>query len=231
MLPGRLKWKSWGTETLCSEKYFPDGAGQLVSFRKMWVWIWNVTWNSWASTALMICIKFKARVRWENEILSSWFLDPSKGSSSWSWRTGSDQMLELNECNGIKGGAAKKKKGIVTLGSHTLLPLARYPQGMWAMQRPPEKCCLSFLGWLVVWRSWGLGLQTQRQIWHFHLFGSTLPGSVFKLKEGKLKSNIWRKFLPVRVVRPLHILSREAMDAQSLKMLKTRLDGALRILV
>lgn len=39
-------------------------------------------------------------------------------------------MLELNEYNGIKGGAAKKKEGIVTLGSHSLLPSARYPQGM-----------------------------------------------------------------------------------------------------
>ena len=51
----------------------------------------------------------------------------------------------------------------------------------------------------------------------------------FKLKEGKFRLYIRKKFLTVRVVRPWNRLPREVMDAPSLETLKVRLDGSLRV--
>ena len=48
----------------------------------------------------------------------------------------------------------------------------------------------------------------------------------YRLKKGKLRLDIWKKFFTVRVVRHWHRLSREVVDALSLEMLKARLDGA-----
>ncbi|KFO55744.1 hypothetical protein N302_01111, partial [Corvus brachyrhynchos] len=53
----------------------------------------------------------------------------------------------------------------------------------------------------------------------------------FKLKESRSKLDIRKKFFTVRVVRHWHRLPREAVDAPSLEVFKTRLDGALRNLV
>ena len=50
----------------------------------------------------------------------------------------------------------------------------------------------------------------------------------FKLKEGKFKLDIRKKFFfTIRVVRHWHRLPREVVDAPSLQTLKVRLDGAL----
>ncbi|KFQ25891.1 hypothetical protein N332_13551, partial [Mesitornis unicolor] len=49
----------------------------------------------------------------------------------------------------------------------------------------------------------------------------------FKLKEGRFRLDIRKKFFTVRVVRHWHRLPREAVDAPSLKVLKARLDKAL----
>jgi len=52
-------------------------------------------------------------------------------------------------------------------------------------------------------------------------------GDGFKVKEGRFRLDIRKKFFTLRVVRHWHSLPREAVAAPSLAVLKTRLDGAL----
>ncbi|GAB0183411.1 hypothetical protein GRJ2_000806400 [Grus japonensis] len=56
-------------------------------------------------------------------------------------------------------------------------------------------------------------------------------GDGFKLKEGRFRSDIRKKFFTVRVVRHWNRLPREAVAAPSLEVFKARLDGALGNLV
>jgi len=49
----------------------------------------------------------------------------------------------------------------------------------------------------------------------------------FKLKEGRFRLDIRKKFFAMGVVRPWNRLPREAVAAPSLAVLKARLDGAL----
>ena len=58
-----------------------------------------------------------------------------------------------------------------------------------------------------------------------------MRGNSFKLKEGRFRSDIRKKFFPVRVVRHWNKLPREAVAAPSLAVFKARLDGALNNLV
>ncbi|KFO84704.1 hypothetical protein N320_03317, partial [Buceros rhinoceros silvestris] len=53
----------------------------------------------------------------------------------------------------------------------------------------------------------------------------------FKLKEGRFRSDIRKKFFTVRVMRHWNMLPREVVDAPSLAVFKARLDGALINLV
>ncbi|KFZ69276.1 hypothetical protein N338_05857, partial [Podiceps cristatus] len=53
----------------------------------------------------------------------------------------------------------------------------------------------------------------------------------FKLKDGRFRLDIRRKFFPMRVLRHWNRLPREAVDAPSLEVFKARLDGALSSLV
>ncbi|KFQ98347.1 hypothetical protein Y956_11298, partial [Nipponia nippon] len=53
----------------------------------------------------------------------------------------------------------------------------------------------------------------------------------FKLKEGRFRLNIRKKFFTMRVVRHPNRLPREAADAPSLEVFKARLDEALSNLV
>ena len=53
----------------------------------------------------------------------------------------------------------------------------------------------------------------------------------FKLKQGKFRLNIRKKFFTQRAVRPWHRLPREAVDAGCLEVFKARLDGFLGSLV
>ncbi|KFR03124.1 hypothetical protein Y956_08234, partial [Nipponia nippon] len=53
----------------------------------------------------------------------------------------------------------------------------------------------------------------------------------FKLKEGRFRLDIRKKFFTMRVVRHWNRLPRESVDAPSLEVLKARLDGALSNLV
>jgi len=56
-------------------------------------------------------------------------------------------------------------------------------------------------------------------------------GNGFKLKEGRFRLNIRKKFFTMRVVRHWNRLPREAVAAPSLEVFKARLDGALSNLV
>ncbi|KFR07621.1 hypothetical protein N306_00983, partial [Opisthocomus hoazin] len=53
----------------------------------------------------------------------------------------------------------------------------------------------------------------------------------FKLKQGRFRLDIRKKFFTKRVVKHWHRLPREAVDAPSLAVFKMRLDGALSNLV
>ncbi|KFP48345.1 hypothetical protein N323_12075, partial [Cathartes aura] len=53
----------------------------------------------------------------------------------------------------------------------------------------------------------------------------------FKLKEGRFRLDVRKKFFTVRVVRHWNRLPREAVDAPSLAVFKARLNGALSKLV
>jgi len=56
-------------------------------------------------------------------------------------------------------------------------------------------------------------------------------GNSSKLKEGRFRLDIRKKFFTLRVVRHWNRLPREAVDAPSLEVFKARLDGALNNLV
>ncbi|KFV51721.1 hypothetical protein N341_10645, partial [Tyto alba] len=53
----------------------------------------------------------------------------------------------------------------------------------------------------------------------------------FKLKEGRFRQDIRKKFFTIRVMKHWNRLPREVVDAPSLETFKVRLDGALSNLI
>ncbi|KFQ10447.1 hypothetical protein N329_08500, partial [Haliaeetus albicilla] len=53
----------------------------------------------------------------------------------------------------------------------------------------------------------------------------------FKLKAGRFKLDIRKKFFTMREVKHWHRLPREVVDVPSLETFKIRLDGTLRCLI
>ncbi|KFV49580.1 hypothetical protein N328_01869, partial [Gavia stellata] len=53
----------------------------------------------------------------------------------------------------------------------------------------------------------------------------------FKVKEGRFRLDIRKKFFTMRVLRHWNRLPREVVDAPTLEVFKARLDGALSNLV
>ncbi|KFQ54658.1 hypothetical protein N334_04754, partial [Pelecanus crispus] len=53
----------------------------------------------------------------------------------------------------------------------------------------------------------------------------------FKLKEGRFRLDIRKKFFTMRAVKHWNRLPREAVEAPSLETFKVRLDGALSTLI
>ena len=58
-----------------------------------------------------------------------------------------------------------------------------------------------------------------------------MRGNCFKLKEGRFRLDIKKKFLTVRMVRHWNTLPSEVVNAHSLEAFKARLDEALSKLV
>jgi len=58
-----------------------------------------------------------------------------------------------------------------------------------------------------------------------------IKGNGSKLKEGRFRLDIRKKFFTMRVVKHWNRLPKEAVDAPSLEVFKARLDGALSNLV
>jgi len=58
-----------------------------------------------------------------------------------------------------------------------------------------------------------------------------LKGDGFKLKEGRFRLGIRKKFFTMRVVKHSNVLPREVVAAPSLEVFKARLDGVLSNLV
>ncbi|KFQ79487.1 hypothetical protein N337_02399, partial [Phoenicopterus ruber ruber] len=56
-------------------------------------------------------------------------------------------------------------------------------------------------------------------------------GNIFKLKEGRYRLDIRKKFFTMKVVKHWHRLPREVVEAPSLETFKVRLDGALGNLI
>jgi len=56
-------------------------------------------------------------------------------------------------------------------------------------------------------------------------------GNSFKLKEGRFRLDVRKKFLTINVLKHWNSLPRELVDAPYLETFKVRLDGALKNLI
>ena len=106
----------------------------------------------------------------------------------------------------------------------------------WAENGFKEKAARRALEWLqgdlIAASQYLKGVYRKAGEEHFMRSASNrMRGNGFKLKKGRFRLDIRKKFFTVRVARHWNRLPREVVDALSLDMFKTRLDGALSNLV
>ena len=75
------------------------------------------------------------------------------------------------------------------------------------------------------------GLQKTGEGLFTRAYSDRTRGNGFKLKEGRFRLDLRKKFFTMRVVRCWNRLRREVVDAPSLAVFKARFDGALSTLV
>ncbi|KAK4827590.1 LOW QUALITY PROTEIN: hypothetical protein QYF61_019492 [Mycteria americana] len=114
----------------------------------------------------------------------------------------------------------KCKGGIASCTQHLPYEDRLREVGLFALEKAPGRLIVAFQYFKGAYRKDGEGLFIRE-------CSDRTRGNRFKLKEGRFRLDIRKKFFAVRVVRHWNRSPREVVDAPSLELFKTRLDEAL----